>query len=137
MKMLQNNSSNLCYKSLDLLLLSLIHKTKFPLKVLPRKTFRNFCERGIPGCMYVCLYVCMYVSRAQKQQMGTWGYMCDRKKGQKTKRSPWQHHDYILFYLSIYLFIYLFIYFLGEKIVNLYPPNTLYIHYCSEFSKKK
>jgi len=58
------------------------------LKVLPRKTFRNFCERG-DSWMYVCMSVCMYVCvQSSKQQMGTWGDMCDRKKGQKNKKKP-------------------------------------------------
>ncbi len=101
MKMLQNNSSNLCYKSLDLLLLSLIHKTKFPLKVLPRKTFRNFCERGIPGWMYVCMYVCVQSSKATNGDMGIHVW---QEKGAKNKKKPitassWLH--FILFILFI------------------------------------
>jgi hypothetical protein len=87
---------------------------------------------GIPGCMYVCLYVCMYVSRAQSNKWGHGETCVTGKRGKKTKRSPLQHHhDYTLFYLFLFIKI-----FLGEKFVNLYPPNTLYIHYCSEFSKK-
>jgi hypothetical protein len=53
------------------------------LKVLPRKTFRNFGERS---------HVCM-VSRAQRDKWGHGdGYMYDRKKEEKTKEA----HDSIM-----------------------------------------
>ncbi len=93
----------------------------FPWRFFQEKHW-EISVRGVPVC----------VQSSEQQQMGTWGYIVGQEKGGKKQKKPmtasWLHFIFYLIYLIL---------FLGENFVNLYPPNTLYIHYCSEFSKKK
>lgn len=120
MKMLPKNPWNLCYKSLDLLLLYLIQNT-LSLEGSSKKNIEKF-QWEESSCMCPELKATngdMGMDTCRTGKMG--------KKQKKPMTASWLH--FILFFNLFNLFF-------GAQFVNLYPPNTIYIHYWSEFSKK-
>ncbi len=122
--MLQNNSSNLCYKSLGLAAAQFDTQNKLSLEGSSKKNIQKFLWEGgfLDVCMSVCMYVCMCPEL--KATNGGMGRHVWQEKGAKKQKEA---HYSIIMTTFYFFYFYLFKFFWGKNLsICTHPTHYIY-----------